>query len=125
MRALEQPLLILRETEITELWLMDPCGPPEGVGNGLYFDGIDDNITVPDSASLDLSGSFTLSAWVNPASTFTDFRSILAKNYKYYLYASAAGFCGDGSPLGGLYDGMDITVCQPSPFPLTPGPISP
>jgi hypothetical protein len=87
------------------------------VGNGLYFDGIDDNITVPDSNSLDLSSSFTLSAWVNPASTFTDFRSILAKNYKYYLYASSTGFCGDGSPLGGLYDGMDITVCQPSPLP--------
>src|SRR5262249_55893677 len=70
------------------------------VGNALYFDGIDDNITVPDSNSLDLSGSFTLSAWVNPASTFTDFRSILAKNDKYYLYASSTGFCGDGSPFG-------------------------
>ena len=72
------------------------------VGNALFFDGIDDNVTVPDSNSLDLSSSFTLSAWVNPASTFTDFRSILAKNYKYYLYASVAGYCGDGSPLGGF-----------------------
>src|SRR5206468_9777237 len=54
------------------------------VGNALFFDGIDDNITVPDSASLDLSSSFTLSAWVNPASTFTDFRSIVAKNYDKY-----------------------------------------
>jgi hypothetical protein len=87
------------------------------VGNALYFDGIDDNITVPDFNTLDLSGSFTLSAWVNPVSTFTDFRSILAKNYKYYLYASAAGFCGDGSPLGGFFEGQDITVCQPSPLP--------
>ena len=74
------------------------------IGNALYFDGIDDNVTVPDSNSLDLSNSFTLSAWVNPASTFTDFRSILVKNYKYYLYASVAGYCGDGSPMGGFSD---------------------
>src|SRR5262249_12188825 len=87
------------------------------VGNALFFDGIDDNITVPDSNSLDLSGSFTLSAWVNPVSTFTDFRSIVAKNYKYYLYASSTGFCGDGSPMGGFYEGKDIAACQPSPLP--------
>ena len=88
------------------------------VGNALFFDGIDDNVTVPDSNSLDLSSSFTLSAWVNPASTFTDFRSILVKNYKYYLYASVAGYCGDGSPLGGFSEGTDQTVCQPSPLPI-------
>src|SRR5206468_3437394 len=87
------------------------------VGNALYFDGIDDNLTVPDSNSLDLSSSFTLSAWVNPVSTFTDFRSILVKNYKYYLYASVAGYCGDGSPLGGFSEVTNQTVCQPSPLP--------
>jgi Concanavalin A-like lectin/glucanases superfamily/Chitobiase/beta-hexosaminidase C-terminal domain/Family of unknown function (DUF6298) len=87
------------------------------VGNALYFDGINDTITVPDSNSLDLSSSFTLSAWVNPASTFTDFRSILVKNYGYYLYASVAGYCGDGSPLGGFSGATAQTVCQPSPLP--------
>src|SRR5439155_12187098 len=87
-------------------------------GNALYFDGTDDNVMVMDSNSLDLSNAFTLSAWVNPASAFTDFRSILAKNYKYYLYASGAGFCGDGSPLGGLFEVMDTVVCQPSPLPV-------
>src|SRR5262249_52765655 len=88
------------------------------VGSGLYFDGIDDNVTVPDSNSLDLSSSFTLSAWVNPASTFTDFRSILVKNYSYYLYASVNGYCGAGNPLGGLEMGASQTVCQPSPLPI-------
>ena len=88
------------------------------VGNALFFDGIDDNVTVADSNSLDLSSSFTLSAWVNPASTFTDFRSILVKNYKYYLYASVAGYCGNGSPLGGFNEAATYkTVCQPSPLP--------
>src|SRR5262249_15913156 len=88
------------------------------VGNALFFDGIDDNITVPDSNSLDLSSSFTLSAWVNPASTFTDFRSIVVKNYSYYLYASVAGYCGDGSPLGGFSGATNQTVSQPSPLPI-------
>ena len=58
-------------------------------GNALYFDGIDDNVTVLDSASLHLSSAFTLSAWVNPAATFTDYRAIVTKNPPYYLYASS------------------------------------
>ena len=62
------------------------------VGNALFFDGIDDNVTVPDSTSLDLSSSFTLSAWVNPDRLRqSDFRSILAKNTAspvYFLYAT-------------------------------------
>ena len=87
------------------------------VGGGLYFDGIDDNVTVADSNSLDVSSSFTLSAWVNPASTSTDFRSILVKNYKYYLYASAAGYCGNGNPLAGFDEQTTNAVCQPAPLP--------
>ncbi len=86
------------------------------VGGALYFDGIDDHVTVADSNSLDVSNSFTLSAWVNPASSFTDFRSILVKNYKYYLYASVAGYCGSGSPLAGFDEQTTNTVCQLSPL---------
>jgi parallel beta-helix repeat protein len=87
------------------------------IGGGLYFDGIDDNVTVADSNSLDVTSSFTLSAWVNPASTSTDFRSILVKNYKYYLYASAAGYCGTGNPLAGFDEQTTNAVCQPAPLP--------
>jgi concanavalin A-like lectin/glucanase superfamily protein/chitobiase/beta-hexosaminidase-like protein/parallel beta helix pectate lyase-like protein/uncharacterized protein DUF6298/collagenase-like protein with putative collagen-binding domain/uncharacterized protein DUF1565 len=89
------------------------------VGKALYFDGVDDNLVVATSSSLNLSGSFTLSAWVNPASMSTDFRSILVKNYTYYLYASVAGYCGSGNPLGGFSGGSDHnTVCQASPLPV-------
>jgi hypothetical protein len=87
-------------------------------GNALRFDGIDDNVTVFDSNVLDLSNSFTISAWVNPSSTATDFRAVLAKNYKYYLYASGAGFCGDGNPLGGFYEGRDLVACEAWPLPV-------
>ena len=74
-------------------------------------------MTVLDSNSLDLSGSFTLSAWVNPASMFTDFRSIIAKNDQYYLYASSTGFCGDGTPFGYGEIRPVVTVCQPTSLP--------
>src|SRR5215510_9249799 len=87
------------------------------VGNALYFDGVNDNVTVPDSNSLDLSSAFTLSAWVNPAATFTDYRSIVAKNPPYYLYASSSWYCPDGSPLGGFSTDRINPVCQPSPLP--------
>jgi parallel beta-helix repeat protein len=87
------------------------------IGKALYFDGNDDNVTVADSNSLDVTSSFTLSAWVNPASSFSDFRSILIKNYKYYLYASAAGSCGTGNPLAGFDEQTSNTLCQASPLP--------
>jgi RHS repeat-associated protein len=34
--------------------------------SGLVFDGVDDSVAVPDSASLDLTTGMTLSAWVKP-----------------------------------------------------------
>jgi len=87
------------------------------IGNALYFDGVNDNVVVAAASSLDLSGAFTLSAWVNPASTSTDFTSVLVKNYKYWLFASAAGYCGAGSPIAGFTEGIHNAVCQPSPLP--------
>jgi hypothetical protein len=41
----------------------------------------------------------------------------LVKNYKYWLFASAAGYCGDGSPIAGFTEGIHNAVCQPSPLP--------
>jgi hypothetical protein len=70
------------------------------VGNAYALTALS-NITVADSFSRSISPSpFQLGSI--PASTFTDFRSIIVKNYTYYLYASVAGYCGDGSPLGGF-----------------------
>ena len=38
------------------------------VGGAILLDGVNDIITVPDSSSLDLTNTFTLAAWINPAS---------------------------------------------------------
>jgi len=37
------------------------------VAQGWYFDGVDDVITIPDSASLDLTTTGTIEAWIKPA----------------------------------------------------------
>ena len=87
-------------------------------GHALSFDGTDDSVDVLSSNSLNVANTFTLSAWVNPTATFTDFRSILVKNYKYYLYSSVAGYCGDASPLGGFAETTSNTVCHPTPLPI-------
>ena len=70
------------------------------VGNALYFDGIDDVITVADSNSLDLSSAFTLSAWVNPASTSTNWNVILVKTTSIISFRMSQGQLAPmGSPL--------------------------
>jgi hypothetical protein len=50
-------------------------------GNAFSFDGVNDYVNIPDSASLDLTDRVTLSAWINPSTmTFADgFGAILTK----------------------------------------------
>jgi concanavalin A-like lectin/glucanase superfamily protein/fibronectin type III domain protein len=70
-------------------------------GKALQFDGVNDWVTIKDSASLDLSTGMTLEAWVYPISTPTGWRTLIAKetsgNAVYYLYASSD----KNFPLGG------------------------
>ena len=47
-------------------------------GRALSFDGSSGNVTVPHSASINLTSSFTISAWVN-ATSLTGYRTILIK----------------------------------------------
>ncbi|HCK81604.1 MAG TPA: hypothetical protein DIC59_09080 [Candidatus Competibacteraceae bacterium] len=58
-------------------------------GKALAFDGVDDLVTVNDSASLDLTAGMTLEAWVYP-STNAGWKPVLVKEIDslYYLYAS-------------------------------------
>lgn len=59
--------------------------------NGGYsFDGVNDRINIADSATLDLTGAFTLEAWVYPTAT-NDWRTVILKEQPnglaYALYA--------------------------------------
>jgi hypothetical protein len=48
-------------------------------GKGLFFDGIDDWVTVNDAASLNLTAGMTLEAWVHPDEPMTGRHTILFK----------------------------------------------
>jgi hypothetical protein len=62
-------------------------------GRALSFDGVNDVVTIPDSASLDLTKGMTLEAWVNPTAT-SGFRTAIFKENlaagrpAYSLYGS-------------------------------------
>ena len=66
--------------------------PTGKYGGALFFDGVNDNVRVEDSASLDLTGGMTVSAWVRPQ-TLTQWRTVVMKeqpsNLSYGLYANA------------------------------------
>jgi len=49
------------------------------IGDALYFDGVNDYVSVPDDSSLDITQAITLSAWFKP-STVNGVHTILGKN---------------------------------------------
>ncbi len=64
-------------------------------GSALSFDGVNDWVTVADDASLDVSGAFTLEAWVRPAAG-GGIRTVVLKelppgDLAYALYGSVFG----------------------------------
>ena len=77
-------------------------------GTALSFDGVNDYATVPDSASLDLTTSMTMEAWVRPTAS-TGWRTVLLKetvgDLAYSLYSASgtnrpSAFVGNSSSLG-------------------------
>ncbi|HWL48526.1 MAG TPA: LamG domain-containing protein, partial [Acidimicrobiia bacterium] len=48
-------------------------------GSALDFDGTNDLVSIADASDLDLTGSFTLQAWVRPGSDFTPNRAVIVK----------------------------------------------
>ena len=77
-------------------------------GKALSFDGVNDWVTIPAAASLNLTTGMTLEAWVRPGATLTNWRAVMVKEGSgyalYYLYASSSyanrpaggGFIGGG-----------------------------
>ena len=67
-------------------------------GNALSFDGVNDSVTIPDAASLDLTTGMTLAAWVNTGARDGWETIILKENVDTYSYALYAQ---DGAPVQG------------------------
>jgi PKD repeat protein len=87
-------------------------------GRALRFKGSSNQVTVKDSASLDLSAGLTLEAWVNPATTTGGGRTVILKEQTggavYNLYSSEDA----NLPLASIYSGNYRVVSGPSPLPL-------
>ena len=63
-------------------------------GKALFFDGIDDWVTIKDAPSLDLTTGVTLEAWIYPTDNMSGWHSVLVKEpppdyASYYLYANS------------------------------------
>jgi glucose/arabinose dehydrogenase len=73
-------------------------------GGALSFDGVDDVVVIPGSASLDLTTGMTLEAWVFPTSPLVSWKAIVQKQVDgWYLDANtAANRVGVGGTLSGL-----------------------
>jgi len=76
-------------------------------GSALSFDGVNDWVTVNDSASLDLTTGMTLEAWVYPTATMSSWRNVLLKEQTgglaYGLYANSDS----NQPVASLHIGGD------------------
>jgi outer membrane protein assembly factor BamB len=59
-------------------------------GKALQFNGTSARVTIPDGASLHLTGGMTLEAWVNPSTVNANWRDVVYKgNDNYYLSATS------------------------------------
>jgi len=82
-------------------------------GNALTFNGTSARVTVPNSASLQLTSGMTLEAWVFPTVTPTNWRAVVDKNVDgYYLMASTNA--GNRPGVGGTWTGGNQNTVAPS-----------
>jgi chitodextrinase len=77
--------------------------------SALVFNGTNALVTVPDAASLHLTTSMTLEAWVNPSAVNSVWRDVIYKgNDNYYLEGSSGG--GPSPAVGGTFGGANANV---------------
>jgi hypothetical protein len=90
---------------------------PAGVsGSAIYCDGDGDDVNFGTSAELDMTGSFTISAWINPVNTSTAYRVIVAKSIWGY------GLFTEGTRLRGWISGSTTNATSHSiAYTITPG----
>ena len=79
-------------------------------GGALSFDGVNDWVSVADSASLDLSASMTLEAWVRPTTAGASWRTVVMKEQPGQLVYALYGNEGAGRPSGHVFVGGERDV---------------
>ena len=87
-------------------------------GGALTFNGSSGRVSVPDTASLDLTSAVTLEAWVNPAANQTNWRTVVQKQVDSYLL-HASNSSGALRPAAGVMVGTAVpTVVASSAIPV-------
>jgi subtilisin family serine protease len=90
---------------------------PGPYGDALNFDGIDDFVSIPDAADLDLTGAFTLEAWVRP-DQLSGARSVIGKSEGLNSGYALSTEYDTGKPKGTVGDGTTrkwVTGSEPLP----------
>jgi hypothetical protein len=70
---------------------------PAWIVRGLHFDGLDDYISVPSAASLDITTAITLAAWARPSIFYDNYPKLITKpagagwSPPYFYYALGIG----------------------------------
>ena len=77
-------------------------------GNALTFNGSSNLVRVASSASLNLSGAMTLSAWIKPVATQSGWRTIMQKQVDAF-FLNASSDTGPLRPAGGATFGSTTT----------------
>jgi len=73
-------------------------------GRALSFDGVNDKVEVPDSASLELANALTVEAWAQPKSSRLHAPIVAKETSSYYTYKLEAGGEVKGIPEGFISD---------------------
>ena len=86
-------------------------------GKALTFNGTSSRVTVPNSASLQLTTAMTLEAWVNPTTVNSAWRDVIEKgNDNYYLMGTSTPSSrpAGGGIIGGSYGEAFGTAAMPT-----------
>lgn len=97
--------------------LNGPARIAEGkYGRALSFDGTNDLVTVPDSATLDLTAGMTLEAWVYPTAS-SGWRTVVLKESPGYLAYALYSSTTSGKPNARVFTAADNDVTGPAALP--------
>ena len=86
-------------------------------GRALTFDGVNDWVTVADANDLDMTTNMTVEAWVNPTTTNSVWRTVLAKEQGSGLAYSMASNSTSGRPYGLVNTGNEQLAQGPAALP--------
>ncbi|HWM10432.1 MAG TPA: LamG-like jellyroll fold domain-containing protein, partial [Solirubrobacteraceae bacterium] len=86
-------------------------------GAALSFDGVDDWVSVPHAAALNLSAGMTLEAWVRPTA-LGSWRSVVMKEQASALPYALHASTGEGVPAASVFTSSALTATGPPPLGL-------